>query len=425
MGENTQGARKFPQMTDASTARPTIVCIASFFKGNEFLRECKRGGARVVLLTREKLLQEPWARDALEDLVAIPDRSGSFDAYAEAATFVARRARVTRVVALEEYDVLTAARVREELALPGTCETVARRFHDKLSMRVRAREAGLLVPDFVHLLNAEEVADFLRCTPAPWLLKPRSGASAMGMRLLLEESEVWDALAELDARPNPHERAPQHLLEAFVPGDVYHVDSLVAAGRVLFANVGLYGAPPFDVAHHGGVSTSHTPRRGSAEERSLLAANKKVLAALGFLEGTTHAEFIRGAEDGRFYFLEAAARVGGAHTAETVEAATGINLWREWARIELATREQPYAPPPARRDYAGIAVSLARQEWPDTSPYDDPEIVFRVRKPWHVGLVVRSPDYERTVELLEEYRRRFAEDFLAVAPPEETPEQHL
>jgi len=292
-------------------------------------------------------------------------------------------------------------------------------------MRVRARAAGVRVPDFVHLLNAEEVSEFLRRTPAPWLLKPRTGASAMGMRLLLDEGEVWEAAAELDARAEAHERAPHHLLEAFVPGDVYHVDSLVASGRVLFACVGRYGAPPFEVAHHGGVSTSHTPRRGSAEERGLLAANRRVLAALGFREGTTHAEFIHGAEDGRFYFLEAAARVGGAHTAETVEAATGVNLWREWARIELADEERPYEPPPARRDYAGVAVSLARQEWPDTSLYDDPEIVFRVRKPWHVGLVVRSPGYTRTVELLKEYRRRFAEDFLAVAPPEETPEQHL
>jgi hypothetical protein len=100
-------------------------------------------------------------------------------------------------------------------------------------------------------------------------------------------------------------------------------------------------------------------------------------------------------------------------------------LKEDWARIELATEDEPYELPPARRDYAGIAVSLARQEWPDTSAYDDPEIVFRVRKPWHVGLVVRSADYARMFKLLENYRRRFAQDFLAVAPPEETPEQHL
>jgi biotin carboxylase len=412
-------------MSDHTPSRPFIVCVASFFKGNEFLRECARRGARVVLLTREKMLEEDWARDALEDLVAIPDRRGGYELYAEAATSLARRARVSRVVALEEYDIVTAARVREELGVSGMGATVARRFHDKLAMRTRARDAGVRVPEFVHLLNGEEVAEFLARVPPPWILKPRSGASAMGMKVLNEAEEVWRAAAELDSREDQRERAPQHLLERFVSGDVYHVDSLSACGRVVFALAGRYGSPPFEITHGGGVATSHTLRRGSAEEKRLLAANKRLLAALGLESGVAHAEFIRGAEDGEFYFLEVAARVGGAHTAEEVEAATGINLWREWARVELATRECPYTLPPARRDYGGVAVSLAREEWPDTSAFDDPEIVFRVRKPWHVGLVVRSPSYARTAELLENYQRRFAAEFLAVAPPEETPVQHL
>jgi biotin carboxylase len=332
---------------------------------------------------------------------------------------------VSRIVALEEYDVLTAALVREELGLPGMGSTVARRFQDKLSMRVRARETGTRVPDFVRLLNGEEVAEFLKRVPPPWLLKPRTGASAMGMKLLKEEGEVWRAAAELDARAEPRERAPRYLLERFVRGGVYHVDSLVSRGRVGFTYAARYGAPPLDVAHRGGVSTSHTLRRGSREERSLLAANRRVLAGLGFESGVTHAEFIVGEEDGQVYFLEAAARVGGAYTAEEVEAATGVNLWREWARIELATSERPYEPPATRRDYAGLCISLARQEWPDTDAYDDPEIAFRVSKPHHAGLVVRSAEYARTAALVEDYRSRFAQDFLAVAPPEERPSQHL
>ena len=76
--------------------------------------------------------------------------------------------------------------------------------------------------------------------------------------------------------------------------------------------------------------------------------------------------------DGEFYFLEVAARVGGAHIAETLEAARGHNLWREWARIEVAGERGVYEVPPHREDYAGICISLARQEWPDTSGYDDP-----------------------------------------------------
>ena len=401
---------------------PTVLCVASFFKGNEFIRECQRRGCRVILLTREKLLGEDWARDALDELIAVPG-AGEEGLYLEAATHAARRRCVGRVVALEEHDVLTAARIREYLCLPGLGSTVARRFHDKLAMRARALETGVPQPQFVHLLNGERVAEFIRDVPAPWMLKPRAGASAMGVKRLYEADEVWRAAEALDARERFSERAPSHLLERYVPGAVYHVDTLMACGRVVFANVSHYGVPPFDVVR-GGVSTSHTVRRGSADERRLLALNRKVLTGFGFEGGTTHAEFIKG-EDGQFYFLEVAARVGGAYTAEMVEAATGVNLWREWARIELAGEGRPYTLPAVRDDYGGIAVTLARQEWPDTSRYDDAEIVYRVRKPWHVGLVVRAPDHARVTDLLDEYARRFEDDFAAVAPPEERPDQHF
>jgi biotin carboxylase len=401
---------------------PTILCVASFFKGNEFIRECRRQGAGVILLTRERMSEEPWARESLDDLLAVPGRGEESD-YLEAATHAARRRRVTRVVALEEHDVLTAARVREWLCLPGLGSTAACRFHDKLAMRARAREAGVPQPDFVRLLNGEGVAEFLRGVPPPWMLKPRVGASAMGVKRMYAADEVWRAAEELDRRERSAERAPSHLLERYVPGAVYHVDTLVAAGRVVFANVSRYGAPPFDVTR-GGVSTSHTVRRGSADERRLLALNKKVLTGFGFEGGTTHAEFIKG-EDGQFYFLEVAARVGGAHTVEMVEAATGVNLWREWARIELAGEGRPYEPPKARADYGGIAITLAREEWPDTSSYDDREIFYRVRKSWHVGLVVRAEECERVTGLLDGYVRRFSEEFAATAPPEERPDQHF
>jgi hypothetical protein len=81
--------------------------------------------------------------------------------------------------------------------------------------------------------------------------------------------------------------------------------------------------------------------------------------------------------------------------------------------------------PPAREGYAGLAVSLAREERPDTSSFDDPEISFRVEKPWHVGLVVRSPDEHRVASLLDLYGRRFAAEFTAFAPAEETAGKHL
>jgi hypothetical protein len=262
------------------------------------------------------------------------------------------------------------------------------------------------------------------------MLKPRIGASSMGMKKLHDPEAVWRAIADLDAREALHERSDFHLLEQFIPGDVYHVDSLVAEGKVLFASVERYGVPPFEVSHSGGVPISYFVRYGSREQRALLALNNKLLKRFGFEQGVTHAEFIRPAGSAhhsseQFIFLEVAARVGGAYTADTIAAATGINLWCEWAKTELATPERPYMLPPIRKEYGGIALSLAQQEHPSTSRYDDPEIVYRVNKPWHVGLIVRSPDQGRVVNLLTEYARRFREDFTAVAPAEERAEQHL
>ena len=428
-------------MTESN--EPTILCVASFFKGNDFIRECSRQGTRVVLLTREKLLGADWAREALADLVAIPGKT-SVQSYLAAATHVAHQRRVSRVVALEEYDIVTAAHIREHLGLPGIGATTARCFQDKLSMRTKARDRGLPQPEFVPLINYQAIDELMKRTSPPWMLKPRIGASAMGIRKLEQPEDVWRAIAELDAREAFTETSAFHLLEQYIPGDVYHVDSLVEGGKIVFASVERYGVTPFDVTHYGGVTISHTVKRGAPERRLLLALNRRLLKSFGFERGVTHAEFIHCSEaqqfvragvsqprkfpvpaNDQFYFLEVAARVGGAHTTDTIAAATGINPWREWARIELATAERPYVLPKVRQEYAGIALSLARQEHPSTARYTDPEIVYRVGKPWHVGLVVRSPDHERVIELLAQYTHRFNEDFTAVAPPEETPGQHL
>ncbi len=45
----------------------------------------------------------------------------------------------------------------------------------------------------------------------------------------------------------------------------------------------------------------------------------------------------------KFYFLEIAARVGGALTSLTLwKAASGINLWREWARLEIGAGKEVF-----------------------------------------------------------------------------------
>jgi biotin carboxylase len=394
---------------------PTLLCIATYLKGDEFLRECRRLGCRVLLLTADTLADAAWPRDSIDAFHTIP-RDAPPDAMRRTVAAIARTERLDRIVALDDFDVELAAMLREYLRTPGMGETTARHFRDKLAMRVRARNAGILVPDFVGLVNDAEIRDWTDRTPAPWVMKPRSSAAAIGIKKISGTGDLWPALEAAG------DRRADYLLEGFVAGDVYHVDSIVFGGEIRFAVAMKYGRPPMEVAHQGGLFITRRLADESDEAQALLTINRNVLARLGLQRGVSHTEFIRGA-DGALFFLETSARVGGAYIVDVIEAATGLNLWREWARLEVAGEEGPYAPPEARPGSAGIVLTLARQEHPDTSGFVDPEIVRRVKKPYHAGLIVASPDASRVETLLDSYSRRFYDEFYATAPAPERPSE--
>ncbi len=390
-----------------------FLCITTYEKGQEFMRECKRQGCRVTLLTAEKLRDAGWPRESLDETFYLPEEISIPD-IVKAVTHLARGQKIDRIVALDEFDMETAATLREHLRIPGMGLTTMRYFRDKLAMRMRALDRHIRVPDFVSVVNHDDIRYYLEHVPGPWVLKPRQEASAIGIKKIQAAEELWPILDQFG------DKQSTYLLEKFVPGDVYHVDSVISENEVLFANVSRYGKPPMNVAH-GGVFTTYTVARGSEDDSALRSLNRELIATLGLLRGVSHAEFIRAHADGQFYFLECAARVGGAHISEMVEAATGLNLWREWARIEIYGGEGTYKLPAVREEYAGVVLSLARQEDPDTSSYDDPEVFLRIKRHHHAGVVLKSADPERIPRLLEDYAQRFAEEFLAVEPPKDKP----
>jgi len=389
----------------------TILCIATYRKGDEFLIAAHEQGCRVLLVTDEKLKDSDWPRGAIDESFYVR-RDMPEEDVRKGAAFVARRERIDRIVALDDFDVETAAMLREYLHVPGMGETTARAFRDKLAMRSRARAAGIRCPEFVHVLNDDAINEWTARVDPPWVMKPRSQAAAIGIRKIASNDELWDAIhAAADARSD-------YVLEQFIPGDVFHVDSLTFDGRVVFSLPSRYGSPPMSVAHEGGIFITRTLSDTDRETAALNEMNAAVLKAFGLRRGASHTEFIR-AGNGAFYFLETSARVGGAFIVDVVEAATSVNLWREWARIEVAGEQGGYVLPPIRRVSAGIILSLARQEHPDTAAYADQEIVKRIRKPHHAGLIVSSQDPGRVRQLLDAYVPRFYQDFHASAPPPE------
>ncbi|MDZ7344204.1 MAG: ATP-grasp domain-containing protein [candidate division KSB1 bacterium] len=398
----------------ADPSSKTVLCLASYEKGHAFIRECKRQGCTVLLLTTTALEHADWPREAIDEMFYVADLYNRNDVIL-GVSYMARTRRIDRIVPLDDYDVEMAATLREHLRTPGMGETTARYFRDKLAMRVQARDRGILVPDFIPVLNDDALRGFMARVPPPWVLKPRSEASSVGIKKVSAPEDLWPWLEALG------DRQSFYLLERYIPGEVYHVDAITSENQIVFAEVHQYRQPPMTVAHEGGIFMTRTVPRGSTDEQTLRVLNRQIIDVLAFKRGVTHTEFIKSQEDGRFYFLETAARVGGANIVEMVEAATGLNLWAEWAKIEIAQGEWPYQLPPLRRDYAGVIISLAMQEYPDTSAYQESEIVYRLNKKHHVGFVIASPNLHRIEFLLDHYSQRFYTDFFAKLPPADKP----
>jgi len=150
----------------------SILCVTSYEKGQDFLRACKVLGCTVYLLTVEKLRKGNWPREAIDEMFFMPEELPLQDLL-HAVSYAARSRQIDRIVALDEFDLENVAAIREHLRLPGMGLTTVHYFRDKLAMRLRAKEAGILVPEFIHVLNHENLCEFMNRVPGPWLLKPR------------------------------------------------------------------------------------------------------------------------------------------------------------------------------------------------------------------------------------------------------------
>lgn len=383
------------------------------------MRACKGLGNTVYLLTVEKLAEKQWPFESIDEVFYLPSESNdseNLDRMLLGLAHAMRSRRIDRVVALDDFDVEKGALIRETFRIPGMGQTTSRFFRDKLAMRMRAASEGIRVPGFSPLFHDETITDFLQTNEGPWLIKPRSEASTTGIRRVDSLNEAWEVIHGLG--DNRH----SYLIEQFKPGKVYHVDSLSVNGHAVFSRASQYLATPMEVAHGGGVFRTGILPFDSPDTTALRHMNDAVMKAFGMRHSASHSEFIKGDHDGQFYFLETASRVGGAHIAELVEASSGINLWAEWAKLENAVAlGQSYNLPEEHYNYAGLIVSLARQQWPDLSVFSENEIWWRMNKEYHVGLIVQSPNRERILGLLDEYMHRIYAEFHASAPVPDKP----
>jgi hypothetical protein len=389
----------------------TFLCISNYFKGADFLTNLKKLGNKVYLVTSEKLKDKPWPHQYIDEIFYMEgqDVDWNLEHLLLGVGNFMKSTKIDAIVALDDYDVEKATYLRENLRIDGMGQTTGRYFRDKLAMRMRAKSCGIPIPAFCSLFNDHDINTFADTIPAPWVLKPRSEASASGIIKVFDKESLWIHINEMG------NNRFKYLLEQFKPGDVYHCDSLILESKVIFSLTSKYLATPMEISQGGGVFRSANIPYNSEDDKAIKKINEQVMKGFGLKHGAAHTEFIKCKEDGKIYFLETSSRVGGAHLAEMVAEASNINLWKEWAAIENAlVKETKYTLPKVKKGYAGIVLTLSKFQHPDLSSFSDPEVCFRVPLEYHAGLIVKSDKQERVLQLLEEYGNRLATDFTAV-----------
>ncbi|MEL1240257.1 ATP-grasp domain-containing protein [Flavobacterium flavipallidum] len=399
----------------------SFVCISNYFKGTDFLIQLKKLGNTVYLVTSEKLKDKPWPHDHIDEIFYMQgqDIDWNLEHLLLGVGNLMKSTKIDAIVALDDYDVEKATYLRENLRIDGMGQTTGRYFRDKLAMRMRAKSCGIPIPDFCSLFNDHDINTFADTVSPPWVLKPRSEASASGIIKVFDKETLWIHINEMG------NNRFKYLLEQFKPGAVYHCDSLVLERKKIFSLTSKYLATPMEISQGGGVFRSTNIPYDSEDDIEIKKVNQEVLKSFGLKNGAAHSEFIKCNEDGKIYFLETSSRVGGAHIAEMVEAASNINLWKEWATIEDAlVKEKKYQLPKLKKEYAGIVLTLSKYQHPDLSSFSDPEVCFRVPLDYHAGLIVKSNKNERVLELLNNYVDRLIADYTVVVEQNKVSKLH-
>ncbi|MFL9680160.1 acetyl-CoA carboxylase biotin carboxylase subunit family protein [Streptomyces sp. KL110A] len=251
-----------------------------------------------------------------------------------------------RIVALGEFDLLRAARLRELLGLPGQSVKSAQAYRDKLTMKRALLAAGLPLAPFAPVPDATSLVDFVRRHGYPVVMKPRRGGGSMGVTVLRDEAELRAYAAANPALGT--DDAAQLLAETYLDHELFHIDGIVvdSVPRLVWAST-------------QGRATCLGALSGEPVRSCMLDADDPLLAPLRELTtralaalptpDTTlfHAEVFR-TPDGELVFNEIGCRMGGGRIEESLELGFGVSLPELYVKA-LAGRPLPEIPTePAR-----------------------------------------------------------------------------
>lgn len=235
------------------------------------------------------------------------------------------RVRIDRVESLWEPLMILAARLRQELGLPGMTVVETVPFRDKEAMKQVLDGAGIRTPHHYRARSVAEVGQALERVGYPAIVKPIAGAGSADTYRLNNASDAEHVMPALNG-------VDEVSVEEFVDGEEFTFDTICRRGRILFYNICWYRPRPLIGKQNEWVSQQTVVLRNP--DVDYLAAGRqmgeRVLEAMGFQEGFTHMEWYL-KPDGEAVFGEIGARPPGGRTVDAMNFASDIDLFRWWA----------------------------------------------------------------------------------------------
>ena len=291
--------------------RVLLLSTTTGYQIRSFGEAAERLGVRLVFASdRCDQLDDPWSDHA------IPVRFWDEGHSLEAILATCRADPIHGIIAVGDHPTILAARVAQELGLPGNPPDAVRASRNKLASRVAFQSAGLLTPTFFEVSMAADPSALAARLTYPAVLKPLALAGSRGVMRVDQASDfVWafERLAGLLKAPDIlNERDEVHgraLVESYIPGNEFAIEGVMTEG--VFRPFVIFDKPDPLVGPFFEETIYVTPSRAPQFIRQTIVDQVAAASrALGLRYGPIHAECrvnTRGV-----YVLEVAARpIGG------------------------------------------------------------------------------------------------------------------
>ena len=229
---------------------------------------------------------------------------------------------VDQLIALSEFTLEIAARVRQTLNIPGHGPDEVAVYRDKARMKEILQNQGLPVPPFARCESVQQAVDFAREIGFPLIVKPVDGAASMGVEKVENETALRTLLNSIDLS--------RYEIEGFMHGQTYHIDGFVDVdGSVPFQVVSRYINSCLDFAKAQPLGSVIV--QASALRARIEVFSQQIMRALDLRCTAFHLEIFVEPDDS-LVFLEIGARVGGSEVPHLINKVFGVNLYEHWLR---------------------------------------------------------------------------------------------